>query len=121
MHEDLVSGGAPLWYVSATWSGEAVAPLLLRSSLLSLTEERPFLSALRFTATTVQLEYWDEGATLDQVAHLAVRLWSDHQRSCSLPAWDLVALDVVAQSEHLAGKAGPPVLANSQDLNPLGL
>lgn len=112
---------APLWYVTATWAGDAAQPLVLRSGLLRLTQERPFLSALRFTTTSAQVEYWDEGASLDAVARLAARLWDDHRASCGLPDWELVALEVVSREERSTGGSGPHPLANAQELDPLSL
>ncbi len=92
--------GGRLWYVAVTVAGEAVEPLLVRSALARLAEERPFIDQVEFTNESAQLCYWDEGESLLDVASLALRLWVEHRESAGLPSWEVVGLEVVEKSVH---------------------
>lgn len=85
---------ARLWHVTVTVSGEPVELLLVRAALQRLTEQRPFISTIRFNATRAEISYWDEADTLVDAASLALRLWNEHRDSARLPTWEVVALDV---------------------------
>jgi hypothetical protein len=86
---------ARLWHVTVTVSGPAMEPLLVRGALQRLSEQRPFLSALRFTSDRAEITYWDEADTLVDVASLALRLWNEYRESANLPSWEVVGLEVV--------------------------
>ena len=109
------------WYVTVTVAGAPVEPLLVRSALVRLTERHPFMSALRFTGRGAQLEYWDEGPQLGDVAKAATRVWSDHRSVIGLPDWQIVGLEVLERSVRRSTRSGVPLLAGSQELHPLGI
>lgn len=90
-----VSEAARHWHVILTLTGDPIEPLLLRSALLRLTEERPFLDSVRFSGDYVELQFWDEGDTMLDVASLALRLWDEHRESAGLPHWQVCGLEVV--------------------------
>ena len=96
------------WHVAITLSGEPVEPMLVRAALLRLAEERPFLESMRFSAEQAEIQFWDEGESMLDVASLALRLWSEHRDSAGLPRWEVVGLDVVEKGlrEHGADTAG---------------
>jgi hypothetical protein len=83
------------WHVTLTLAGEPVEPLLLRRALTRLGEERPFLDSVRSSGGSVELQYWDEGESMLDVASLAMRLWNEHRDSANLPAWEVVGLEVL--------------------------
>jgi hypothetical protein len=83
------------WHVTLTLAGEPVEPLLLRRALTRLGEERPFLDSVRSSGVSVELQYWDEGDSMLDVASLAMRLWNEHRDSANLPAWEVVGLEVL--------------------------
>lgn len=87
-----------LWHVTLTVAGDPVEPMLVRAALSRLREERPFLDTLEFTGTSAELQYWDEGAAMLDVASLALRLWAEHRESAGLPCWEIVGLEVVGKS-----------------------
>ncbi len=97
---------ARLWHVTVTVAGAPVELLLVRAALQRLTQQRPFISTIRFNATTAEISYWDEADTLVDAASLALRLWNEHRESAKLPTWEVVALDV-AERERRA-EAGDP-------------
>ena len=86
---------ARLWHVTVTVSGSAMEPLLVRGALQRLSEQRPFLSGLRFGSDRAEISYWDEADSLVDVASLALRLWNEHRESANLPNWEVVGLEVV--------------------------
>ena len=86
---------ARLWHVTVTVAGTPVEPLIVRAALQRLSEQRPFLSSLRFNADRAEISYWDEADTLVDVASLALRLWNEYRESASLPFWEVVGLEVV--------------------------
>lgn len=83
------------WHVTVTVGGDAVEPLLVRAALQRLTEERPFLDTIRFTRSGAELNFWDEGESMLDVASLALRLWNEHRDSAQLPNWEVIGLEVV--------------------------
>lgn len=95
-----------LWHVTLTLAGDPVEPMLVRAALSRLREERPFIDTVEFTGTGAQLQFWDEGAAMLDVASLALRLWAEHRDSCGLPSWEIVGLEVVEKSVR-EGRSGP--------------
>lgn len=83
------------WHVSVTLAGEPVEPLLVRSALVRLSEERPFFDSMSFSSDLARVEYWDEGESMLDVASLALRVWNEHRDSASLPQWEVVGLEVI--------------------------
>ena len=116
MQVDLAAGTpAPArhWHVRLTVSGDPVEALLVRSALHRLNDERPFLDSVRFTSTSAELEFWDEGATMLDVASLALRLWNEHRDSAGLPDWEVVGLEVMEKlARDLTGTGRPMELPN---------
>lgn len=94
------------WHVRVTLAGDAVEPLIVRSALHRLADERPFLEAMSFTDTTACVEWWDQGETMLDVASLALRFWNEHRESAGLPRWEVVGLEVLEKSLRESGKAG---------------
>ena len=86
------------WHVVLTMSGESVEPLLARGMATRLNAERPFLDSVRTSASTAEIQFWDEGETLLDVASLAMRLWNEHKESAGLPDWEVVGLEIVEKS-----------------------
>ena len=105
------------WHVRLTVSGEPMEPALVRAALLRLAEERPFLSSLRFGSDRAELQFWDEGESMIDVASLALRLWSEHRTSAQLPQWEVVGLEVVERSLREGGR--PDTSALGPTLVPL--
>lgn len=98
-----------LWHVTLTVAGDPVEPMLVRAALSRLRDERPFIDTLEFTGTTAELQYWEEGAAMLDVASLALRLWAEHRESAGLPCWHIVGLEVVEKSvreNRLLARAG---------------
>ena len=83
------------WHVTVTMAGDAVEPLMVRAALQRLSHERPFLERVRFTRTGAEIQFWDEGESMLDVASLALRLWSEHRDSAQLPDWEVIGLEVV--------------------------
>ena len=87
-----------LWHVTVTVAGDPVEPLLVRSALARLSEQRPFIDSVSFTGDSAELQFWDEGDSMLDVASLALRLWTEHRESAGLPSWEVVGLEVVEKS-----------------------
>ena len=83
------------WHVTLTLSGEKVEPLIVRAAMRRLSEERPFLDSVTSTGTSAEIQFWDEGDSMLDVASLAMRLWNEHRDSAKLPDWEVVGLEVV--------------------------
>lgn len=109
MNEVEVIEDARLWHVTVTVAGAQVEPLLLRAALQRLTEQRPFISGVRFNATRAEISYLDEADTLVDAASLGLRLWNEHRDTARLPPWEVVALDVAERHRH-GPDADPPEL-----------
>lgn len=87
-----------LWHVTVTVAGDTVEPLLVRSALSRLVEQRPFIDSVSFTGDSAELQFWDEGDSMLDVASLALRLWTEHRESAGLPSWEVVGLEVVEKA-----------------------
>ncbi|MGN6781037.1 MAG: hypothetical protein ACTHJH_06010 [Marmoricola sp.] len=87
--------GTRHWHVTLTLAGDPVEQVLVRAALLRLVEERPFLDSVRFGRDSAELRFWDQGASMLDVASLALRLWDEHRESARLPRWEVVGLEVV--------------------------
>lgn len=86
------------WHVTLTLSGSPVEPRLLRRAIERLQHERPFLDSVTTTRDTVEIQFWDQGETMLDVASLAMRLWNEHRESAKLPHWEVVGLEIVEKA-----------------------
>lgn len=98
-----------LWHVTLTVAGDPVEPLLVRSALARLTEQRPFIDSVSYTGESAELQFWDEGDSMLDVASLALRLWSEHRESAGLPSWEVIGLEVVEKSLRDGRGGGRPL------------
>ncbi len=83
------------WHVTLTLSGEAAEPLIVRGAMQRLSEEHQFLDSVISTGHSVEIQFWDEGENMLDVASLAMRLWNEHRESAKLPDWEVVGLEIV--------------------------
>jgi hypothetical protein len=85
------------WHVRLTLSGASVEPLILRGAVQRLTQERPLLDSVVSNGQSVEIQFWDEGESMLDVASLAMRLWNEHRHSAKLPKWEIVGLEIVGK------------------------
>lgn len=102
------------WHVTLTLGGDGVEPLLVRAALVRLTEQRPFLDSLKFSAEVAEIQFWDEGESMLDVASLALRLWNEHRDSAGLPRWEVVGLEIVEQPLRQRRQGGTSPLQTHQ-------
>lgn len=107
-----------LWHVTLTVSGQAVEPLLVRSALQRLSDERPFLHSLRFAADRAEIQYWEEAESLIDAASLALRVWTEHRDSAGLPQWEIVGLEVL-ERHIFQGRRREVVMIDLHDVTPV--
>lgn len=86
------------WHVTLTLTGEPVEPLIVRAAMHRLNEERQFLDSVISTGSSVEIQFWDEGENMLDVASLAMRLWNEHRESAKLPKWEVVGLEILEKS-----------------------
>lgn len=108
----------PLWLVTLTVRGEPMPAGQVRAALERLAAEQPFLLSGHYAADCAEVRYWEEAETCADACALALRLWGEHRSSARLPAWEVVALEVVSRdvSERRAG--GAPLQAAVLSLVP---
>lgn len=92
---------ARLWHVTVTVAGDAMEPMMVRAALARLSQERPFISAMRFNAERAEITYWDEADLVVDAGSLALRLWNEHRESARLPDWEVIGLEIVERTLHL--------------------
>lgn len=68
---------------------------MARAAMQRLTEDRPFLDGVTTTGDSAEIQFWDQGENMLDVASLAMRLWAEHRDSANLPDWELVGLEIV--------------------------
>ncbi len=83
------------WHVTVTLSGEKVEPLIVRGAMQRLNDERPFLDSVISNGKSVEIQFWDQGENMLDVASLAMRLWNEHRESARLPNWEVIGLEIV--------------------------
>lgn len=83
------------WHVTLTLAGAPVEPLIVRAAMQRLTAERAFLDSVTPTRESVEIQFWDEGECMLDVASLAMRMWNEHRGSARLPNWEVVGLEIV--------------------------
>jgi hypothetical protein len=105
----VVDPAGRLWHITVTVAGDPVEPLLVRSALARLSEQRPFIDSVSFTGASAELQFWDEGDSMLDVASLALRLWTEHRESAGLPSWEVVGLEVVEKSLRDGRGGGRPM------------
>ncbi len=86
---------ARLWHVTVTVAGSAHESDVVREAMVRLSEERPFLHALRYDTDRAEIRYWEEAHDMLDAASLALRVWSEHRDSAGLPRWEVVGLEVL--------------------------
>lgn len=101
------------WHVTLTVSGTQVEPKLVRAALMRLSHERPFLDSMRFSADAAELQFWDQGDSMLDVASLALRLWDEHRESAGLPRWEVVGLEVVEEAVRRGGRPATPAVGGT--------
>ena len=89
---------ARLWHVTLTVAGEKVEPLIVRSALCRLSDQRPFLHSLKYAAGRAEIQYWEEAHSLLDASSLALRVWNEHRESANLPPWEVVGLEVLEKT-----------------------
>jgi hypothetical protein len=92
------------WHVTLTLAGDAVEPLIARAAMQRLSEERQFLDSVVSSGESVEIQYWDQGESMLDVASLAMRLWNEHRVTARLPHWEVVGLEIV--EKHLRDSRG---------------
>ncbi|MBU6244701.1 MAG: hypothetical protein KGP12_05745 [Actinomycetales bacterium] len=103
----VIDGSAgSMWHVTVTVAGPRVAEPVIRAALERLSDEHPFLLAGRYAADRAEVRYWDEAADARVALTMAVDLWDEHRESASLPAWQVVGVEVIDQETfHRRGRA----------------
>jgi len=94
------------WHVTLTLAGEPAEPLVVRGAAQRLRQERPFLDSVVCSGSSIEIQFWDEGETMLDVASLAMRLWTEHRESAKLPDWEVVGLEIV--EKRLRERRGAP-------------
>ena len=110
--EDSTAGAARLWHVTVTVAGTPHDPEVVRTAMLRLSEERPFLHALRFAGARAEIRYWEEGDDILDAASLALRVWSEHRETAGLPRWEVVGLEVLERDafQRRGSEAAPAAM-----------
>ena len=91
---------AGLWHVTLTVAGDEQPADEVVAALERLAAERPFFLGGRYSPARAELRYWEEAPDCSDAAAMALRMWFDHRESAKLPAWHVIALEVIARDEH---------------------
>lgn len=86
------------WHVRLTLAGDSVEPLIVRAAMQRLAEQHMFLDSVTSTGDSAEIQYWDQGETMLDVASLAMRMWNEHREPANLPRWEVVGLEVLEKS-----------------------
>jgi hypothetical protein len=86
------------WHVTLTLAGDPVEPLIVRAAMQRLSEQHQFLDSVSSTGDSAEIQFWDEGENMLDVASLAMRVWNEHRESANLPPWEVVGLEVLEKT-----------------------
>lgn len=96
------SAALRMWHVTVTVSGEPTSAEQVRQALERLNIEHPFLLEARYSGERAEIRYWEEAVDVDTAARAASAMWADNTTSAELPAWDVVALQVLDRATYLS-------------------
>ena len=108
-----------LWHVTVTVAGDEMEPLIVRSALRRLAEQRPFLHSLKFAGGRAEIQYWEEAESLLDASSLGLRVWNEHRESAGLPRWEVVGLEVIERTVFLSRGMEYSVMVDLHDVTPL--
>jgi hypothetical protein len=108
-----------LWHVTLTVAGAGVEPLLVRSALRRLSDQRPFLHSLKYAADRAEIQYWEEADTLLDASSLALRVWNEYRDSAGLPRWEVVGLEVLERTVFQSRSREYSVIVDLHEVTPL--
>jgi hypothetical protein len=114
-----VSGAGRLWHVTVSVAGDEVEPLIVRSALRRLSDQRPFLHSLKYARARAEIRYWEEAECLLDAASLALRVWNEHRDSAGLPHWEVVGLEVLEREVFLSRGVEYHGVLDLHDVTPL--
>lgn len=89
-----------LWHVTLSVAGRPMEEAMVARALQRLSEQRPILHSLRCSRDHAEVQFWEEGETLLDVASLSLRVWMEHRDSAGLPRWEVVGLEIVERDLH---------------------
>lgn len=107
-----------LWHVCLTVCGDAMEPLIVRTALSRLRDQRQFLHSLKYEGDRAEIQYWEEADTLLDASSLALRVWNEYRDSAGLPRWEVVGLEVLERTVFQERGAASMVV-DPQDVTPL--
>jgi hypothetical protein len=103
---------ARIWHVVLNLAGTVTPLAQLKQGLEQLAHDHPPFLTARYAADHAEIRYWEQAATLQDAAALALRLWGEHRATAQLPPWEIVGLEVVDRSTYhqriASGFAEPP-------------
>ena len=70
----------------------------MRAAMQRLSEQHQFLDSVSSTSDSAEIQFWDEGENMLDVASLAMRVWNEHRESANLPPWEVVGLEVLEKT-----------------------
>jgi hypothetical protein len=108
-----------LWHVTVTVAGDQVEPLIVRSALRRLAEQRPFLHSLKYSGGRAEIQYWEEAESLLDASSLALRVWNEYRDPAGLPRWEVVGLEVLERPVFLSRGMEYSVIVDLHDVTPL--
>ncbi len=91
-----------MWHVTVTVSGQATSADQVREALERLNIEHPFLLEARYSGDRAEIRYWEEAVDMDTAARVASTMWADNVESAQLPAWEVVALQVLDRATYVS-------------------
>jgi hypothetical protein len=108
-----------LWHVTVTVGGDEVEPLIVRSALRRLGDQRPFLHSMKYAGRRAEIQYWEEAETLLDASSLALRVWNEHRHSAGLPRWEVVGLEVLERQIFVSRGVEYNFVVDLHDVTPL--
>lgn len=108
-----------LWHVTLQVSGDAAPAGQVGSALRKLCELDPGNMGARYATTGAELQFWDEGADIEQVISAAVSLWQRARGNAGLPDWTLTGVDVAERTLWRQRQTSTPAVIAPGSVVPL--
>ncbi len=109
-----------LWHVTILVSGKPTATSQISAAMRRLCDLDPGNMGARYQADPAELQFWDEGADIEQVMVAAVRLWQRSRAAAGLPDWSLVGVEVLDRGLWRERQAAPASPIAPGSVSPLG-
>jgi hypothetical protein len=108
-----------LWHITLILSGDPEPLSQVGPAVRRLCDLDPGNMGARYRSDRAEVQFWDEGGDIGQVALAASRLWRTSRADTGLPDWSLVGMQVMERGRLRERRAATISLFEPGSVGPL--